>query len=163
MADPKQAETPPPQEGGAQPGASNEFLRGYNFRILIDGIGEGHFTECTGLTAEVAALRYREGGAGPVVRRLAGPVSYGDVTLRYGLTTSLDVWNWFLDAMNGSPLRKNVSIQMTAPDGLTGVLRWNLEGCWPSKWCGAPLDALGQTIAIESLTLVFESLSRDRQ
>ena len=160
MAEPKQAETPPPQEGGAQPGTQPELLRGYNFRMDINGVSEGRFTACDGLEVQVNALRYREGGAGPVVRRLPGPVSYGDVTLRYGLTTSRELWNWFMESVNGTPTRKNVSIIMTGPDGITEVFRWNLVDAWPSAWRGSALDALGQMVAIESVTLVFESINR---
>jgi phage tail-like protein len=160
VAEPKQAENPPPQEGGAQPGTQPELLRGYNFRMDINGVSEGRFTACDGLEVQVNALRYREGGAGPVVRRLPGPVSYGDVTLRYGLTTSRELWNWFMESVNGTPTRKNVSIIMTGPDGITEVFRWNLVDAWPSAWKGAALDALGQMVAIESVTLVFESINR---
>jgi phage tail-like protein len=160
VAEPKQAENPPPQEGGAQPGTQPELLRGYNFRMDINGVSEGRFTACDGLEVQVNALRYREGGAGPVVRRLPGPVSYGDVTLRYGLTTSRELWNWFMESVNGTPTRKNVSIIMTGPDGITEVFRWNLVDAWPSGWKGAALDALGQMVAIESVTLVFESINR---
>ncbi|HEX5746535.1 MAG TPA: phage tail protein [Archangium sp.] len=160
MADPKQAETPPPQEAGAQPGTLVDPMRAYNFKLDINGVNEGHFTECHGLEVQVNALRYREGGAGAVVRRLAGPVAYGDVTLRYGLTTSRELWNWFMESVNGTPSRKNVSILMTGPDGLTEVFRWNLVDAWPSGWKGAALDALGQMVAIESVTLVFESINR---
>jgi len=160
VADPKEAQTPPPAQAGAQPGTQPELLRGYNFRMDINGVSQARFTECQGLEVKVEALRFREGGAGPVVRRLAGPVSYGDVTLRYGLTTSRELWNWFMESVNGVPTRQNVSIMMTGPDGITEVFRWNLVDAWPSQWRGAPLDALGQMVAIESLTLVFESINR---
>jgi phage tail-like protein len=156
VAEPKQADNPPAQGSEARV----DPLRAYNFKLDINGVNEGHFTECLGLEVEVKALRYREGGAGPVVRRLAGPVSYGDVTLRYGLTTSRELWSWFMASVNGTPSRKNVSILMMGPDGVTEVLRWNLVDAWPSAWRGAPLDALGEMVAIESLTLVFEALDR---
>ncbi|WP_204490926.1 phage tail protein [Archangium primigenium] len=160
MAEPRQADTPPPEPSGAQPGAREDPLRVYNFKLDINGVSEGHFTACVGLEAKVTALRYREGGAGTVVRRLAGPVAYGDVTLRFGVTTSRALWTWFQDSLQGTPSRKNVSILMTGPDGMTEVFRWNLVDAWPSEWHGPGLDALEQMVAIESLTLVFESLHR---
>jgi phage tail-like protein len=49
---------------------------------------------------------------------------------------------------------------MLDTDGVTEVLRWDLINAWPSEWHGAPLDALAREVAIESLTLVFESLQR---
>ena len=161
MPEPKPPEAPPPAaDAGAQPGVLVDPFRSYNFKLLIDGVTQGHFTECHGLKMEVEALRYREGGAGPVVRRLPGPVKLGDVTLRYGLTSSPELWTWFMASVSGVPQRKNVSVLMLGMDGFTEVLRWNLNDCWPAAWNGAALDALGTQVAIESLVLVFESLTR---
>jgi phage tail-like protein len=161
MAEAKTPEAPPPEQpAGAQPGGQLEMFRGYNFNLLIDGINAGHFLFCSELQVKVAALRYREAGAGPVVRRLPGPVSHADVTLRCGFTQSPELWTWFLASMSGLPQRKNVSILMLDVDGVTERLRWNLNECWPSEWKVHPLDALGQEIAIASLTMVYESLTR---
>jgi len=63
--------------------------------------------------------------------------------------------------LNGQVQRKNVSVVMLGPDGTTEALRWNLLDAWPAEWRGAHLDALGNEIAIESITLVFESLNRE--
>ena len=124
------------------------------------GITEGHFTECTNIGVKVEALRYREGGVQQLVHRLPGRVEYADVTLRYGVTRSNDLWRWFLTAVDGRVERKNVSIILMDSDGVTEALRWDLLSAWPSAWRGAPLDAQGNEVAIESLTLVFDSLQR---
>lgn len=142
------------------PTGSQDPYRSYNFKLVIQGVAEGHFTECTGLGVRVNAIRYREGGAAQVVRRLPGQVEYGDVVLRYGLTASRQLWDWMMTAVKGTVERKNVSVLMLDVDGTTEVMRWDLVNAWPSEWRGAPLDALGQEAAIESLTLVFETLDR---
>ena len=36
----------------------------------------------------------REGGDDARPRLLAGPASYGEVTLRRGMTESFDLWDW---------------------------------------------------------------------
>jgi phage tail-like protein len=82
------------------------------------------------------------------------------VTLRYGLTASAELWTWMLAAVRGSVERRNVSILMLDSTGSQEVVRWNLTNAWPSRWRGAPLDALNREVAIESLTLVFETLQR---
>ena len=148
------------QPAAVQTGTWMDPYRAYNFKLDIQGVTEGHFTECTGIRIEVQALRYREGGTSQVVHRLPGPVEYGDVTLRYGLTASTELWTWFMTAVQGKVERRNVSILMLGADGVTEVLRWNLVNAWPSEWRGAPLDAMGREVAIESLTLVFETLER---
>lgn len=134
--------------------------RAYNFKLVIEGVTEGHFTECSGLGIKVEAIPYREAGNNQVVRRIPGQVEYADVTLRYGLTTSHDLWDWFMTAVAGTVVRKNVSILMLDSDGTTEVMRWDLINAWPSEWKGAPLDAMSHEIAIESLTLVFEEMKR---
>ncbi len=140
--------------------ANPDPFRAYNFKLDIQGVTQGHFTECTGLGIKVEAIRYREAGNNQVVRRIPGPVEYADVTLRYGITTSRELWDWFMTAVNGQVTRKNVSILLLDSDGATEVMRWELIDAWPSQWQGTPLDALSHEIAIESLTLVFETLRR---
>jgi hypothetical protein len=63
-------------------------------------------------------------------------------------------------SVDGKVQRKNVSIIVLDADGVTEVTRWDLIGAWPSEWRGAPLDTLQREVAIERLTLVFESLQR---
>lgn len=134
--------------------------RSYNFKLEIQGVTEGHFTECDGMGIKVHALSYREGGAAQVVRRLPGPVEYGDITLRYGLTDSRELWDWFLTAVKGTVARKNVSVVMLGNDGVTEVVRWDLINAWIAEWRGTKLSALDKGVAIETLTLVFETLNR---
>lgn len=144
--------------GGSRVGV--DPYRAYNFRLEIQGLTEANFAEVSGLEVRVTSIRYREGGAGGVVRQVPGPVDYGDVVLRYGLTSSRQLWDWMMSVVRGSVERKNVSVLMLGTDGVTEVVRWNLINAWPSAWRGAPLDALNKEVAIESLTLVFESLER---
>ena len=99
-------------------------------------------------------------GGSTTVHRIPGPVDYGEVTLRYGLTSSRELWDWFMAGLQGQVDRRNVSILMLSTDGSTEVMRWDLIDAWPSEWRGTPLDALAREVAIESVTLVFESIAR---
>jgi phage tail-like protein len=157
---PEAAATPPqPAASGAQPGTWIDPYRAYNFTLEIAGVSLGHFVECTGMGARVNAIRYQEGGSNQV-HMIPGPMDYGEVTLRYGLTESRELWDWFLAGMEGRVDRRDISVLMTATDGKTEVLRWNLFGAWPTEWRAAPLDALAREVAIESVTLVYESIGR---
>jgi phage tail-like protein len=143
-----------------QVGATDPF-RNFNFLLDINGVSQGHFTECSGMTVKVEAIQYREGGNGQIVRQIPGQVQYGPVTLRYGLTSSTELWEWLMTAVQGRVVRKNVSIIMVDADGSTTAMHWILENAWPSEWRGAPLNALGHEMAIESLTLHYETLRRE--
>lgn len=152
---PEAAQTPPEtQQGFVEPYGS------YNFRLEIQGIESARFTECFGLGVKIQSIEYREGGIGQVVHHLPGPVRYGDVELHYGLTSSTQLWEWFMAAVAGNVARKNVSVVVLQSDGVQEAIRWNLENAWPCEWRGAALDALGQEVAIETLRLVYESLER---
>ncbi|MCA9948318.1 MAG: phage tail protein [Anaerolineales bacterium] len=134
--------------------------RSYNFKLDINGISEGHFTECSGLSVKVESIPYREAGSNQIVRKIPGPVDYAGVTLRYGVTNSKDLWNWLMKAVEGNVERKNVSIILLDSQGTDEVMRWNLVDAWPSEWQGAGLNTTDRAIAIDSLTLVFDRLER---
>ncbi|MBB5376752.1 phage tail-like protein [Deinococcus metalli] len=134
--------------------------RSYNFKIVIQGVVEGHFTQCSGLGVRVGVIRYREGGNGQVARALPGRVEYADVELKYGLTQSRELWDWLMTVVQGEVVRRNVSILMLDPQGTQEVMRWNLVNAWPSQWRGAVLDAMSQEAALEYLTLVYDTLER---
>lgn len=138
--------------------------RAYNFKLQQQSSSDvlGHFTRCTGMGIDVEPILFREGGSTDVIR-LAGPVRYGDITLEYGLTDDLQLWHWMQDVLAGRPkqdYQRNVSVVLLDPAGTTEVLRWDLIAAWPTRWRGSLLDAAGQEVAIESMTLVFDRLVR---
>lgn len=134
--------------------------RAFNFKIEMQGVTEGHFAECSGLGMKINVLSYREGGNNQVTHRIPGAVDHASVTLRVGLTRSVELWQWMQKIAQGTVERRNVSIVMLEPDGSTEAMRWNLLNAWPSEWYGAPLNAAGNELAIETITLVFEALER---
>ncbi|HZR46325.1 MAG TPA: phage tail protein [Candidatus Manganitrophaceae bacterium] len=137
-----------------------EIYRAYHFTLDVQGEAAAYFTEVTGLSVNVEAIDYREGGAQAAVRKLPGRVSYGEVTLKWGLTDKKDLWDWLMTVVNGNVERKSVSIILHKPDGKDEATRWNLANAWPSSWRGAHLSGLAQEAAIETLTLVHEGLER---
>jgi phage tail-like protein len=153
---PEGAET----NAGAQPGTFTDPYRSYNFQIQIRGVVEGHFTHCSNIGVKVDAISYREGGVQQIVHRLPGQVEYGDITLRYGLSSSTDLLDWMMCAVNGKVDRRTVAIVLLDADGVGEKVRWSLSNAWPSAWRAAPLDALGREVAIEELTLVYEGIAR---
>jgi phage tail-like protein len=135
--------------------------RTYNFILDLGADVKCPFYECSGLGVKVKPIRYREGGKNQIVHVIPGRVEYADVTLRYGMLNSKEIWDWLMSAVEGKVTRKNVSIIFLDSDGTTEVVRWNLTNAWPNEWRGAPLDALGNEIAIETLTLVYEGITRE--
>lgn len=132
-----------------------------NFRFLleIDGITQAGFSDCSGFGSNVEVVEYREGGEAPTVRKLPGKTSYPDITLKWGITDSRDLYDWHLSAINGNLVRKNGSIILQDDLGQEKV-RWNFFTAWPSQYDGPDLSAKGNDVAIDTLTISCERLVR---
>jgi phage tail-like protein len=153
--------TAPVSAPAAQPGNWVDPFRAYNFKLLINNVTEGHFTEVGGLGVKIERISYREAGNGNIVRAIPGRVAYPPVLLRFGLTGSAELWDWLMSAVEGKVSRRNASIVMLDSSGITETLRWNLLNAWPQEWYGAQLDAMSRELAIETLVLAHEGLQRE--
>jgi phage tail-like protein len=144
----------------AQTGQRVDPLRNFNFLVEIDGIAQASFTECSGLSSTTEVIENREGGDNTTVRKLPGRTSYTNVLLKWGLTSSTELWDWRQQIVDGNIVRKNCSIVMFDLPNSTEVARWNFVRAWPTKWEGPALSAKGSDIAIDTLELAHEGLTR---
>ncbi len=140
--------------------SEQNIYRAYNFILDLGGGTVGYFTKISELEMFIETIDYREGGAGPAVRKLTGRVSYSNVELKWGLTESTEMWDWLMCAVKGEVTRKNISIILRDNDGKREVTRWNLDNAWPCSWRGARLDALSNEVAIETICIAHEGLTR---
>jgi phage tail-like protein len=162
MADEPQppAESPP---AAAAAGPAEDLYRNYYFKLIIDGVTKGHFTRVDPAPgADITYISVAEGGDNPTVRQLVGPTTYQPVTLWYGLikADSEPLWQWIMGAINGTVTPKNVSIIYLGPGGNGDRARYELSAAWPIAWRGGELNALGREIAVERITLIYQSLTR---
>ena len=74
--------------------AKTDPWRNCRFLLEIDGISQAGFREVTIPDTAQDPIEYREGDEAPTVRKVPGLIKYGNVTLKWGLTDSLDVYNW---------------------------------------------------------------------
>lgn len=131
----------------------------FRFLVELDDIIQGGFSECSGFGSEIEVIEYREGGDAATVRKLPGKVSYPEITLKWGVTDSRDLYDWHLAAVNGQIERKNGSIILLDDMGQERV-RWNFYSAWPSKWDGPDFNAQGNDVAIDTLTVSCERVER---
>jgi len=132
-----------------------------NFRYLveIEGIVQAGFSEASGFGSDVEVVEYREGGDTPTVRKLPGKTSYPDISLKWGVTDSRDLYDWHKTVLDGEIERKSGSILLLDDLG-EEMVRWNFFEAWPSKWEGPSFNATGNEVAIETLTVSCERLER---
>lgn len=126
-------------------------------------IGNGAFSDCTGLEATMEPKVIKSGGAnyGPAQR--AGPVTFATVVLKRGMTSTRELWNWFyrVNEKGKYALRMDVTIQLAGHDGdfSKPARTFQLTRALPIKFKAADLNARGQEIGIEELHLAHEGLS----
>lgn len=140
-------------------GNRTDPFRTYHFLVEIDGITKAGFRECSGLDSSQDAIEYREGNDGLTTRKLPGLVKYSHITLTRGLTDDAQLWEWRKKAMDGKVERKNGSIVLLDETGAE-KLRWNFMNGWPSKWGGPSLNASGNEVAIETLEISHEGVTK---
>jgi phage tail-like protein len=120
---------------------------------------DGAFSECSGLEATMEPKVIREGGRNYGAVQRAGPVTFGTVVLKRGMTRNRDAWRWFELVTHGSAYayRLAATITLLDMDG-SPVLAWRLERALPVKFKAADLNAKSSDVGIEELHLAHEGL-----
>ena len=139
----------------------------FNFavEIRVEGVAEqicdAAFSECDGLEMTMDVKTIREGGNNGKQVRLTGPLNFGVVTLKRGMTESFDLWHWFNNMLLDPSLRANAEVVLLAEnrDRRKPRARFMLSRCVPVKLKAPTLNAKDGTVAIEELQLAYESLS----
>jgi phage tail-like protein len=136
----------------------------FNFAVELNLPGSAHavcdaaFAECDGLEQTLDVKTIREGGNNATQIRLAGGVSYSQLTLKRGMTTSFDLWEWFAAVTRDPAMRANGAVVLRAADR-TNLVRFELKRCLPLKLKAPPLNAASGGVAIEEFQLAYESLT----
>jgi phage tail-like protein len=144
--------------------ARNDPLRNFRYRLEIDGITQANFSEVAIAETTIDAVDYREGTDPPHVRKLSGLTKYGNVTLKWGLTTggtALDLFKWHNEVSAGQikERRKKVVIVVQDEAGVDSA-RFVITDAWPVKYDPSDLNAKGNEVIIEMLELANEGIER---
>lgn len=136
----------------------------FNFSVEITKAGEAatlcsaSFSDCDGLEMSMDVKTIREGGANGRQVRLSGAITYGQLTLKRGMTANFDLWEWFNALVIDPSLRATAEVVLLAPNGNERA-RFILDRCVPVKLKAPALNAKEGMVAIEELQLAYESLS----
>jgi len=133
----------------------------FNFKVEIDGIVRAAFQQCTGFDSTIDVIEHREGGENTTARKLPGLTKYSNISLKWGMTDDMELYQWHRDAVLGQVQRRNGSIILLDRSG-NETARWNFFNAWPTKYDGPDLNAEGNDVAIETLELAHEGVERVR-
>ena len=139
--------------------ARNDPLRNFRFRLEIDGIQHAGFSECSGFDVTIDPIDYRVGNEPTHVRKLPGLTKYGNVTLKWGITDSTELYDWHQQIVDGDIERRNVAIIVQGEDGADKA-RFEIVESWPTKYDPMDLNAKGNDVSVETLELANEGVRR---
>ena len=83
----------------------------FRYKVEIDGMEAGGFSEVTGGDITIEPIEYREGDMPtetPI--KVVGLKKYGNITLKQGMTDSRVLYEWLEPSINGDAERKTVTI-----------------------------------------------------
>ena len=135
--------------------------RKFRFKVEIEGISVGSFSEVSGFDASIEVVEYRDGDS-PVAtaRKLPGLVKYGNITLKWGLIESLELYTWIQEAINGDVKQKPLTIRLMNESGQEEKANWSVINAWPVKYTAPDFSSTASEVAIETLELAHEGLTR---
>lgn len=135
--------------------------RNSRFLLEIDGIVQAGFSEATVPDTSQDPIEYREGNETPTVRKIPGLIKYGNLTLKWGITDSLELYNWRKQVEQGKmkDARRNIAVILMDEEA-NPKSRWEFVYAWPNKYDSPDLNAKGNDIAIETLEIAHEGMVR---
>ena len=152
----------------AYPFTSFNFSVEINVPFIGPKLCNAAFSDCDGLDMTMDVKTIREGGNNTQQIRLVGAVNYGQVTLKRGMTSSFDLWDWFDAQQHANPqqlrtsIRGDVDVVIIAPDRTTELVRFVLKKCLLTKLKAPALNAKDGVVAIEEMQLSYESMTLKR-
>ncbi len=144
-------------------GNTSDPLPSFTWGLDIEGVEVAYFTECTGIGSENQVIEHKvvDKGGKELTMKIPGRRTWGDLTLKRGVTGEMQIWDWrdMVEKGEMERARRNGSVVMYDRDYVE-VARWDFTNAWPSKVSGPSLDAASTDIGIEEITIVHEGLDR---
>ncbi|RED56798.1 phage tail protein [Cohnella lupini] len=141
------------------PGERNDPYRNFRFRVEIEGLEQAGFSEVAGFDASFDVVQYREGNEVITPRKLPGLARYGNITLKWGSTESMELYEWVQECLEGTIERKTVTIIAIDDEG-GDVATWQVIEAWPTRYTAPGFNGSGAEVAIELLELAHEGMTR---
>jgi phage tail-like protein len=138
-------------------------LVAFKYGLEIEGKLSGYFTQVSGIGSETEVVEHKivsEKGE-TIIQKIPGRLAWNPVTLKRGVTSVLDIWNWRKDVVQGNidKARTNCSIIAYSQDNKP-LARWEFVRAWPSRVVGPEMDSGSTNYMVEEVTIVHEGMER---
>lgn len=131
----------------------------FRYKVEIDGLEAGGFSEVSGFDASIDVMEYREGDMVQTPMKMPGLKKYGNITLKQGLTDSVVLYEWIITGVEGAVERKTITVTVLDEDG-EATSSWQVINAWPIKYTAPDFNATASEVAIETLEIAHEGMTR---
>ena len=138
--------------------ASTPYAK-FRYKVEIDGLEAGGFSEASGFDASIDVIEYREGDMVQTPMKLPGLKKYGNITLKQGVADSMVMYEWMIAGVEGEVERKTITITIL-DETETATASWQVINAWPTKYTAPDFNATSSEVAIESLEIAHEGMTR---
>lgn len=140
-------------------------LASFHYKVEVGGKVAGYFTDVSGIGSENEVIEHKVVNESGIehIQKIPGRIKYEDITLKRGITSSLDIWAWRQQVEDGAiaDARMDGSIVMYDQQ-LKPVARWNFENAWPSKVSGPSFSSGSTEVGVEELVITHEHMYREQ-
>ena len=127
----------------------------FRYKVEIDGLEAGGFSEASGFDASIDVIEYREGDMVQTPMKIPGLKKYGNITLKQGVADSMVMYEWMIAGVEGEVERKTITITIL-DETETAAASWQVINAWPTKYTAPDFNATSSEIAIESMEIAHE-------
>lgn len=131
----------------------------FRYKVEIDGLEAGGFSEASGFDASIDVIEYREGDMVQTPMKIPGLKKYGNITLKQGVADSMVMYEWMIAGVEGEVERKTITITIL-DETETAAASWQVINAWPTKYTAPDFNATSSEIAIESVEIAHEGMTR---
>lgn len=133
--------------------------------LEVEGHVTTYVTGAVGVGSETEVIEHKviDGSTGQeIIRKIPGRLTYLDITLERGITSSLDLADWRALVEGGEVDLARADIVVTVFDmRMDPIARWNGTECWPSRIENLLPDPASDTgDLVEKLVIACEGLVR---
>ena len=131
----------------------------FRYKVEIDGLDAGGFSEVTGFDASIDVIEYREGDMVTTPMKLPGLKKYGNITLKQGLADSMVLYDWLIAGVDGAVQRQTITITLLDEEEAPAA-SWQVINAWPMHYTAPDFNATSSEVAIETLEIAHEGMTR---
>ena len=139
----------------------------FNFKVVFaatGGVFDTSFQDVSGIKVEIETEPYNELGENNYVLQLPKPPKYGPLVLKRGIADiKAPLVKWCRSVFEGNFVKPIMPMPVQVHligENMVPVRSWSLSNVFPISWEVDPFNSTSNAVAIETITLRYDYLSR---